>query len=418
MSGKTIQALGYVASTQKRAIVISPKKVLDHWVHEATNAFPKYFEGRTLILGSQIQKGSEDDALSGLSEARIVCVNYEICGRFLPYLKSAGFDTIVLDESHYIKNAKTKRTDLLLRIKDDFEYRILLSGTPIKNRVEEFVSQMQFLGMDCADEITEMSPGELWNLLHVKKLYLRRNIKVELPHLRFKDPEIVELKDGPNSSNAGTEVKILNSKGEESIRRIVMTALSDVAHFKAPYSAALAQKLTDDFPDDKVIVITERISCAESIYEELKKAGVGNRALLHHGKLSHPLRASILEAFSVPNSIDSQILVSTRPSLAVGINLQCANRVIFNDLAWTPADILQAAARTKRLNQGKEVFEYWMLANARFDINLVSVLRQKLSLMRLYGEGKNMSADSQKWMNERVTYKDVYYGIENRELEP
>eukprot|EP00977_Amphora_coffeiformis_P012143 scaffold2992_cov214-Amphora_coffeaeformis.AAC.25 len=411
---KTITALGYVASTQKRAFVITPKKVLEHWVHEAANAFPEYFDGRILILGSHIKKGNENKELLGISDARLVCVNYESFERFLPCIERAGFDTIILDESHYIKNPKAKRTGLLLRIKDDFKHRLLLSGTPIKNGAEEFAAQMEFLGMDFVDEIAEMSPGKLWNTLQEKKLYLRRSIQVELPHLRFKDPEIVQLKDGPDSNrgfHVGIEVKILDSKGKESIRDIVVTALTEAAHFKAPYSAALAQKLTKDFPDDKVIIMTERVSCANSIYAELKKAGAGKKALLHHGRLSDAERASILEAFVVPGSNGPQILVSTRPSIGVGINLQCANRIIFNDLAWTPADILQAAARTKRLNQRKEVFEYWILSEARFDFNLVSILQQKLTLMRLYGEGKNISEDDQKWMNERVTFKDIYSGM-------
>lgn len=392
-------------------LVVTPKKVLEHWVCEATEAFPEYFDGRVFMLGAHIKKGTEDEVLSGLPEARLVCVNYEQLERFLPFVKDAGLDTIILDESHSIKNAQAKRTRFLLKNRHAFEHRLLLSGTPIKNGAHEFSTQLKFLGMEDTEDIVDMSPGKLWNTLQQQNLYLRRNIQIELPHLRFKDPEIVETKGAPESFESGVKVKILDSKGKELIREMVTSALAETALYKAPFSAALARKLRNDFPDDKVIIMTERVACAESIYAALRKESVVDESLLHHGRLSDGERASILKSFSESKPGSPSILVSTRPSIGVGINLQCANRVLFNDLAWTPADILQAAARTKRLNQRKEVFEYWILSDAKFDINLVSLLRRKLNLVRLYGEGKNISEEDQKWMNERVTFKDIYDGM-------
>ena len=241
-------------------------------------------------------------------------------------------------------------------------------------------------------------------------------MKTELPHLRFKDPEIVEANDAPDSLRGfedGFEVTTLDSKGNEMIREMIFESLRETALFKAPFSAALAKKLIEGHKDDKVIVMTERVACAELICKVLDEYGLGDASLLHHGKQSPRERELIMQSFSSSEAGSPRILVSTRPSLDVGVNLQCANRVIFNDLAWTPADILQAAARTKRLNQRKEVFEYWILADTQFDGNLVEILRRKLSLMRSYGEGKNISEEDQKWMNERVTFKDIYFGLKS-----
>ena len=61
------------------------------------------------------------------------------------------------------------------------------------------------------------------------------------------------------------------------------------------------------------------------------------------------------------------------------------------------------------------MFEYWILADTPFDYNLVEILERKLILMRLYGEGKNISEEDQKWMNERVTFKDIFFGMNSAE---
>lgn len=414
-------ALAYLASCQKRALVVTQKRVMEHWACEAETSFGDYFHNQVVILGAHIKKGQAEEILSSLSGARLVCVNYESLERFLPMIRQARLDTVILDESHSIKNASAKRTQLLLACRDNFEHRVLLSGTPIKNRAEEFVTQLNFLGLEDADDIASMPPGKLWNLLQKTKLYLRRDMKTELPHLRFKDPEIVEANDAPDSLRgfeSGFEVKMLDSKGKESIREIVTKSLFETALFKVNFSAALAKKLTSHHEDDKIIIMSERVACAEAIYKALEGHGIGDQAVLHHGSLPDSERASIMESFSHSGAGSPRILVSTRPSIGVGLNLQCANRVIFNDLAWTPADILQAAARTKRLNQRKEVFEYWILADTNFDCNLVQILQRKLQLMRLYGEGKNISEEDQKWMNERVTFKDIYFGMKSETTLP
>lgn len=418
--GKTMTTLAYVAGMQKRALVVAPKRVLDHWISEATAAFPGYFLGQTAKLGAHIKKSDGEEQLrSVLTDANLVCVNYETLERFLPLVKDAGLDTIILDESHYIKNPTAKRTKLLLDSSDSFEHRLLLSGTPIKNRVEEFPTQLEFLGYAGAHEIVDMPPGRVWNTLMEKKIYLRRSISVELPHLSFKDPEIVDARDAPEELGEfehGFEIKELDSSGRQEISTMVREKLAATALFKAPTTATLCINLLHQFADDRIIVFTERVACANMLFRSLEKQGPDIGALLHHGRFSDSDRESVLEEFQDPTS-NKRVLVSTRQSLAVGVNLQCANRVIFNDLPWTPADMLQAAARVKRLNQRKEVSEYWIVADTAFDENLLEILQQKRRLIQMYGEGKNVSEEDEKWMNERVSYLEIIYGIGYRKDE-
>lgn len=413
-------ALAYVASEKKRVFVVAPKKVLDQWVDEAVTAFPEYFDGFTCKLGAHIKPEDEERLEEQLRASRLVCVNYEQLGRFFPLvLRAAEMDTIILDESHYIKNPKANRTKLLQQHRQYFDHRLLLSGTPIKNNTEEFASQLEFLDFDDPFKIVESEPGRFWNALVEKGTYIRRSIQHELPHLQFNDIEVIEAKDAPESLHLNHDaVEIRGSKDELLIREMIEEQLFQTAQFKAPFTASLAQSLIEEFVDDKVIVMTERIECARTIFSSLRELGLVTDALLHHGKKSHEERASVLEAFWETGPDSPRILVSTRPSIGIGLNLQVANRVIFNDLAWTPADILQASARTKRLNQRKEVHEYWMLADTQFDQTLVQILRRKRHLIRLYGEGKNISDEDHKWMTKRVSYREILLGPNHAESKP
>jgi SNF2 family DNA or RNA helicase len=140
-------------------------------------------------------------------------------------------------------------------------------------------------------------------------------------------------------------------------------------------------------PDSKAIIFTERRVVAEDIYTSLQKEDT-NIALLHHGRFSDECRSKTLNQFKTDDS--RRILVSTRRALEVGVNLQCANVVIFNDMPWSPADINQAAGRVRRLDQKKPVSEYWMKSNTNFDERLLSILEEKLKLIKQYAEGMNL----------------------------
>jgi len=411
--GKTLTALAYVASTQKRALVVCPKRVVDQWVKEASSAFPMYFQGRTVVLGSSIKTGEEKGMRGILEQANLVCVNYESFKRFAPMLKP-GLDTIILDESQKIKNPKSKRTKLLLEHKDSYQHRILLSGTPLKNRVEEFQTQLDFLGYEGAYDIdTTMSPGKLWNTLAELNIYLRRSIAAEFPHLRFNDPEICEVQgasDDLRMIEGGFEIQMQGDDGR-ALREIVAETLAATALFKAPSTADLCAEVLRKATDDKMVVFTERKACSKLLYDSIEQQAPDVGALLHNGNFSDSDRLSILEQFRDPNS-GKRVLVTTRQSMAEGVNLQCANRVIFNDLPWTPADISQAAARTKRLNQTKEVSEYWIIADTEFDENLMSILQEKRRLVQVFMDGKNnkMSQEEQQWMHKTVSIREIIYG--------
>jgi len=247
-----------------------------------------------------------------------------------------------------------------------------------------------------------------------KNVYLRRSLADEFPHVKFNDPETfhVSASDELRGNESGFEIQMQDSDGNK-LFQFVREQLRLTALFKAPWTAALCAKVLCEAPGDKMIIFTERIECAILIHTSLEQQAPKLGALLHYGKISDLERKSLIQNFRDPTS-GKRVLVTTRQSMAEGVNLQCANGIIFNGLPYTPADISQAAARAKRLNQRKEVSEYWAIADTNFDSNLMHILREKLLLTLAYTEGKNVSKEDEIWMNKKVTVEEIFYGPDFR----
>ena len=143
--GKTIQAIAHIALNQDKlpALIVVPASVKYNWLKECKTWLPSM---NTVVL-----EGRKGD----IPEADIVICNYDIMSyreeslltykahRFLS--RGLGFNIVVCDESHYLKNSKAKRTQATLSVAQESESVICLSGTAITNRPNEFFTTLNLL---------------------------------------------------------------------------------------------------------------------------------------------------------------------------------------------------------------------------------------------------------------------------------
>ena len=99
--------------------------------------------------GEDIKKFTEYDYCNlreGATDAKIYLINYESYAleRFQTLTNNLGLDMVCLDESSKIRNPKARITKTLLHNRNNFRYRIIMSGTPAPNSPEEYWSQMRF----------------------------------------------------------------------------------------------------------------------------------------------------------------------------------------------------------------------------------------------------------------------------------
>lgn len=103
----------------------------------------------------------------GVSDYDLVIMNYEKVSGSAEMLSNCEFFFLVLDEAHKIKNAKAKLTQAIKKL--TAERKLVLSGTPLQNRVSELWSLFDFIMPDFLEE------ESVFNKMYNK--YLTANIK-------------------------------------------------------------------------------------------------------------------------------------------------------------------------------------------------------------------------------------------------
>ncbi|MDX6721666.1 MAG: SWI/SNF-related matrix-associated actin-dependent regulator of chromatin subfamily A-like protein 1, partial [Solirubrobacteraceae bacterium] len=136
--GKTVEALAALeADDAFPAIVVCPASLKLNWERETRKWLPHrsvaVVEGRSAVPPS----------------GDITILNYEIVAAHRDELARLRPQALVVDESHYCKNPKAKRTQAVRRLASaipDEGLRLALTGTPVLNHAEELISQLRVIG--------------------------------------------------------------------------------------------------------------------------------------------------------------------------------------------------------------------------------------------------------------------------------
>lgn len=426
--GKTMQSLAYCAAHGRKAIVVCPKVVRRTWVEEAAKFFPDRFKSLEL-RSKDLKRGMPD--LKGLD---LVTVNYESLEKFAPALAEAGFDTIIVDESHRIKNPKAKTTQAVTRIAKKMNHRILLSGTAVKNKKEELYTQLDLVRpglFESAAELKGATIGGTWNKM--RDVYLARQKSSVLKDLPEKTTTITKLEvpGAPDLAPKGLASSSFGPEDAEIARREAIADAADegkdlrennvgeysrlkadLAIAKAPATTEMVQDILDS-SDSKVLVFSDSVEAAKAIVEKL-----GDVAILHHGQMSDDKREAAKKEFQNPET-SKRVFVSTRQSLAVGATLTAADKVVFNDLPWTAADVRQAEDRAHRVGQKNAVNVYWVTVQGNaFDEGIADLVKRKYDLSKKINEGKQLSEAERKWMQKPISIDEIRARIRGENVGP
>jgi SNF2 family DNA or RNA helicase len=374
LTHNTLETLAYIASQGKKAIIVAPKVVRRNWLNEAKKFFPAYFDGQCMEIKSTTKRGD-------ITACRLYSINYDSFIKHSEMIETLDINTIVIDESHKIKNPKAKRTQAIIKMVDRFDHKILLSGTAVINKRKEIITQINFIDKNFGS--VELPYGALWNKL-TERYYIARTKREVAPELPPKVTTVIDVDiDLPNFPQ---------DIGEMSTTRVA------VALKMVPHTLDYINEILDSSASS-VIVFSE----SREAVEALKKA-LGAKAILHHGQMSDDARENAKDNFTAKKA---RVFISTRQSLEVGANLQVADKVIFNDLPWTAADIVQAEDRAYRIGQKNQVDVTWMTASSGWYSNLIEMLERKYKLCMALNNGKTFSKEDMEWMSSPVSFADI-----------
>ncbi len=399
--GKTVQALAWLLHLRKgrkgrapfQVLVVCPKSVVHGWAAEAGRFAP----GLTCAVYSP---GLEEEA----GKAELVVANYAQVRLREPWFTGRKWNAAILDEAQFIKNPASQIARSVAAL--PAEHRLLLTGTPVENRVTDLWSLFAFAQPGLLGSLAsfrrEYDPkitGSTERLHRRIRHFLLRRTKAEvatdLP-ARTEDELVVEM-EGAQRKLYEAELKrarqqllgITTARDLDRARFNVLASLLRLrqicchpALFDPAYAELPSAKLTalmerlEELRDEghQVLVFSQFVEMLQLIRAGLVERDIGH--LMLTGATED--RGALVEQFQRDRS--KTVFLLSLKAAGFGLNLTAASYAILYDPWWNPAVEAQAIDRTHRIGQTKPVIAYRLIAADSIELKIRALQRDKAAL--------------------------------------
>jgi superfamily II DNA or RNA helicase len=394
--GKTVQALAAMLDVGGKHLVVAPTSVLTNWQREAARFAP----GMRVVLFHGPERQLDP-------AAELTLTSYALLRMDIDRLRDQDWTYVVLDEAQAIKNphSLTARSAYVIKAR----HRLVLTGTPVENRLEELWSLFRYLmpgllGSEGAFRDRFSRPIELGDdkaraalRNRVRPYVLRRlkqQVETELPPLT----EIVERIPLESKQRgvydtvrlaARRDVQELLAKGGQATMQVLEALLrmrqaccdpsllpgevgKDAGAAKLDRMEEILVEVVSE--GHKVLVFSQWTTLLDRVETRLAALGIDWTRL--DGSTRD--RQAVIDRFQSDDG--PPVFLLSLKAGGFGLNLTAADYVIHLDPWWNPAVERQATDRAHRIGQDKPVVSYKLVAEATVEERILELQAAKRDL--------------------------------------
>lgn len=409
--GKTIQVLAFLSrkkSTGIPSLLIVPASLLANWSKEIDRFFPAL---DYVIAHPGNLPGAQKTTLSTDEIARhdLMITTYSMVQRY-EVLHTFAWDCVILDEAQAIKNPATKQARAVKTLRA--RQRIILTGTPLENRLADLWSLFDFLNPGLLGNVKEFrnftkelrdDPGGYGRLRQVIRPYILRRLKTDKSILDDL-PEKVEMKTFAALSKKQIVLyrdlvdnieTILDTTEGIQRRGLLLASLMKCKQLCNHPDQFLG---TGDFAEQHSGKFQRLREICETVAEKHEKMLVftqfkemtaplqaflasifGRTGLVLHGSVPVRQRQTLVDTFQRRDAYIPFMILSLKAG-GVGLNLTEANHVVHFDRWWNPAVENQATDRAFRIGQQKNVVVHKFITEGTIEEKIDEMLEEKARL--------------------------------------
>lgn len=333
--GKTVVASAAVAQWPGRTLVVCPKIMKLTWIK---------------TLGWFGKKASKDKETEW-----IVVTNYERVKKL-----KERYRNIIIDEAHMIKNFKAQRSKNVIKLTQYAERIILLSGTPVKNRIIDLYPQLKILRHEvsinwerfvrryCGGKKTRFGwwvkgATNLDELKEKVRNAVYRVKKEEVETLPKKQVMVIEIETGAEKQVQKITKEGIGLNELERVKSLSVGSMGKLAEarrlIEEEKASELKELIKEEAESEKIVLATYHQTVSEMFDNPI------------NGSVSEKERETIIEEW---RKKENGLLTGTLGVMETGITLTEANIMYITGIPLEPSRIFQVMDRIHRIGQTRD----------------------------------------------------------------
>ena len=387
----------------KTSLIVVPNSLVYNWYHEAK----KFTPNMKVLVYTGINRDKNPNLFVKYD---LIISTYGTVRVDIDILKDFKFNYIILDESQSIKNPQSQSARAVKVLRSS--QKLVLTGTPIENSVQELWSQLAFINPGLVGNLQTFTErfvtpiekqndaGKMQQLKAIIKPFVLRRTKNQVAQeLPPKVEQVVYCNMTEEQSEAYETVKsyfrneILKSIREVGLAKSQIALLQGLTKLR---QIANHPKLTNpDFEGqsgkfDEIIAMSEtakaeghKVLLFSQFVKQLDiyKKHFDNKGWKYaylDGSLTNEQRQKAVTEFQQNEDI-TYFLISLKAG-GLGLNLTTADYVFIIDPWWNPAVERQAVDRSHRIGQTKTVFNYKFITKDTVEEKILALQERKKEL--------------------------------------